>query len=301
MLVFFEVLVRVFHLYDDRPIRYTDEKGILKWIPGQTGYSVHGNRRQNFAEYHINNSGFNSFREFEPSADKLELAIIGDSFIEGFHQDYTNSLGKKIENQLQGVEVYEYGHSSNDFADAMHLIESYKQDFGKIDKIVIYLDYEGDLDRAEYKYVERKLTLPFLNYSKLYVYAKMIGLFDPVKNMAKNLITLKFLKKDTKKEDHLERPDTFPIRAGNFESVIEKYGFDRKKMIFLLNSDQTDERFVSYLKSQNYDYMDYANVFKESREPTTLIYDQHWNNNGRELLAKLISERLALEGFAVKK
>ena len=202
---------------------------------------------------------------------------------------------------MPGIKVYEYGHSSNDFADAMHLMESYQEEFDKIDKIIIYLDYEGDLDRAEYKYVERKLALPFLNHSKLYVYAKMIGLFDPIKNMVGNIMSLKFLKKNIKKEDHLDMSDTYPTRASNFESVIEKYGFDRKRMIFLLNSDQTDERFVSYLKRHNYDYMDYANIFEASKEPTTLIYDQHWNNNGRKLLAKLISDKLAMEGFAKRK
>jgi len=83
-----EVYVRVFHLSKDYPVRFVDTKQVEKWRPNQNGYSVTGNRRQNFSKYHINNSGFNSYREFHPTKEKFELALVGDSFIEGFHQNY---------------------------------------------------------------------------------------------------------------------------------------------------------------------------------------------------------------------
>ncbi|NJX15180.1 hypothetical protein [Tamlana crocina] len=100
-----------FHLYNDVPLHlFIDEYGIQKTVPGQVGFSVTGNRRMNFCEFRINKSGYNSYREFTPSADKIEIALIGDSFIEGFNQHYYDSTGKKIENNLgNNVEVYEYG------------------------------------------------------------------------------------------------------------------------------------------------------------------------------------------------
>ena len=83
---FLEGIVRVFHLYNDVPLRlFIDEYDIQKTVPSQTGFSVTGNRRQNFAEFRINKSGYNSYREFIPSKDSIEVAIIGDSFIEGFN------------------------------------------------------------------------------------------------------------------------------------------------------------------------------------------------------------------------
>lgn len=301
MLFVFEVLVRIFHLYDDRPVRYVDEKGILKWIPGQKGYSVHGNRRQNFAKYHINNSGFNSFREFEPSTDSIEVAIIGDSFIEGFHQDFDNSIGKKVEKQLPGVQVYEYGHSSNDLADELHLMSVNKKDFDKIDKVILYLDYEGDLDRSMYKFIERKPVLPILNYSKLYVYLKMIGFFAPIKSKTQSLVAL-IKNKSAKERGHeMGNHDEFFTRLGNFKSLIDEYGFDKEKIVFLLDSGKTDERFMQYLDGQGFYYLDYANSFQHSKMPTTLIYDQHWNDNGRTLLAKLISSELEKDLLTTKK
>lgn len=96
ILVALELLVRAFHLYPEDSPRFIDNKGVEKRVPNYDGFSVTGNRRQNFSEYHINNQGFNSYREFDPSYDKDELALIGDSFIQGFHQNYYNSIGKKI-------------------------------------------------------------------------------------------------------------------------------------------------------------------------------------------------------------
>ena len=119
LLLSLEVWVRVLHLHKDSPYRYVDEYQVEKWVPNQQGHSVTGNRRQNFSKFYINKSGFNSYREFTPTKDKVEVAIVGDSFIEGFHQNYLNSTGKKIENRLENIEVYEYGYAGYDFADEL--------------------------------------------------------------------------------------------------------------------------------------------------------------------------------------
>ena len=124
-----EIWVRVFHLTKDYPVRYIDEFGVEKWMPNQDGFSVTGNRRQNFSEYHINNFGYNSYREYNPSKDKVEIALVGDSFVEGFHQNYYNSTGKKIEKILNGIEVYEFGYAGYDLADELHLIHQYQSTF----------------------------------------------------------------------------------------------------------------------------------------------------------------------------
>ncbi len=121
-----ELVVRVFHLYTEDPPRFIDEFEVEKRVPGNTGYAVYGNRNQRFSQFRINDQGFNSHRDFLPASDKFEVAITGDSFIEGFHQDVNNSIGNKIEFQLPGIEVYEYGYAGYDLANQMHLIYAYK-------------------------------------------------------------------------------------------------------------------------------------------------------------------------------
>lgn len=289
ILLALEVLVRVFHLHNELPERYAAEDGILKWVPNQQGYSVHGNRRQNFAEYHINSSGYNSYREFSPSDEKFEIAIIGDSYIEGFHQNYHNSIGKKIEDQVDGVEVFEYGHSSNDLADQLFLIKSNKEKFEKIDHIIMYLKYKNDLLRSEYQFVPRTPFFPLLRHSKLVVYLLNIGIVDPIKNVHRRLGSIKGkVVGSTQTVNKAEvKVDQDSLYLENFKSLTFKYGFDKKKTSLLLDSRVTDKKFMEYLDKEGIDVIDFSDAFEASggMRKTTLIYDLHWNDYGREVIA----------------
>lgn len=296
ILLVLEVLVRFFHLHNELPQRYVADDGILKWVPNQQGYSVYGNRRQNFSEYHINSSGYNSYREFSPSDDIIEVAIIGDSYIEGFHQDYNNSIGKKIEKKLNGIEVFEYGHSSNDLADQLYLINSNKKKFEKVDYIILYLKYKNDLFRSEYKFVKRTPLFPVLRHSKLVVYLLNIGMADPIKNVHKRLGSLKgkVLGNVVKNEKDAPKIDKDSLYLENFKSLVEKYNFDKSKTSLLLDSRVTDTKFLEYLQKEQIDVIDFADSFEASGgiKKTTLIYDLHWNDFGREIIATEISELL---------
>jgi hypothetical protein len=284
--IFLEILVRVFHLYNDLPQWYLDENKTYRWIPGQEGYTVYGNRRQKFSQYRINKDGFNSYREFNPTADKFEVALLGDSFIEGFHQDYYSSIGKKIENRLDGIEVYEYGHSSFDFADQLHLVEVSKGQFDYIDLIVFEVKYENDLKRDEYSVRYRAVTLPFLRHSKLIVYMLNQGMFDPVKEFVNDIRSLR-----KPKSKPLEGIDEDSLFLENFKKLVRNYKFDKSKMALMLDSRKTDSNFLKYLEQNGFRYIDYGLPFEKNKQrPTTLIYDRHWNNFGRKLVAKEISD-----------
>lgn len=296
LLLALEGWVRLLHLSKDSPVRFVDEKKVEKWYPNQNGHAVTGNRRQNFSEYRINKSGFNSYREFTPSQDKIEVALVGDSFIEGFHQHYYNSIGKKIENKLPGIEVYEYGYAGYDFADQIHLVHAYKEQFELIDVVIFGLKFSNDLTRGEYNIIPDRLKFnkppyKWLTYSKLLVYAQNIGAFDAPKRLISNMFSmLKPARKAVKnnvKEAELERQ-----YIANFESLIETYGFNKDKYVFLLDSGITSPQFIEYLIRNNYKYIDIGPALERASKPTTLIYDKHWNNYGRTIVASEITKYL---------
>ena len=189
ILVIVEIVVRVFHLYTEDPPRFIDEFGVEKRVPGYKGYAVTGNRNQNYSRFNINKAGFNSHREYLPSKDKFEIALIGDSFIEGFHQDFDASTGKKIEDIIAHFEVYEYGYAGYDLANQMHLINAYKEEFDLIDEIVIYLNYESDLERGVYEpnygRIKMLASVPFKirDHIKILSYGSKIGILEPLKRM----------------------------------------------------------------------------------------------------------------------
>lgn len=295
IIVTLEVTVRSFHLFTETPIRYIDDFNVEKSLPNQTGYAVTGNRRQNYSEFRINDFGFNSFREFNLTEEKIEVALIVDSFIEGFHQDYYDSTGKKTENILQNIEVYEYGYGGYDLTNQLYLVKAYKDHFDKIDHIIFYLKYKNDLENNTHVPNQGRIaflkSLPFKirDNFKLLSYASSIGIVDPIKNMA---ITIIKGKKESKLKSASDLLKTDLENLENFKTLLSTLGFDKNKMSFLLNSNTTSDLFLDYCNENGYQIIDFYDVFENSTTPPTLIYDMHWNNHGRELIATEMSKYL---------
>ena len=300
ILLIVEIMVRVFHLYTEDPPRYIDEFGVEKRVPGYTGYAVTGNRNQNYSRFNINNSGFNSHREFTPTKDKFEIALIGDSFIEGFHQDYYDSTGKKIEDRVPDCEVYEYGYAGYDLANQMHLIKAYKKDFDLIDEIIIYLNYESDLDRGVYEpnydRIKMLVSTPFKirDNIKILAYGSKIGILEPLKRMVSGKVFEEpenaYKTNEMKTIDDAQQKTIDLQRIENFKSLINLYGFDKNKTTILLDLRKTSQRFIDYCIANNITYIDFGDNFKKSRRGTNLIYDKHWNNHGRDIIALTIAD-----------
>ena len=326
ILLALEGLVRIFHLYTEDPPRFIDGQGVEKRIPGHTGYAVTGNRNQNFSEFRINEAGFNSFREFQPTEEGYEVALIGDSFVEGFHQDFDKSTGKRIENRLENIQVYEYGYAGYDLANQMHLVQAYADQFALIDKVIQYLDYETDLDRGTYEpnYGRIKMlsstVFKLRDNIKLLAYGSKIGILEPFKRLVQGdaaseahptkeknnpsngenghptketVETKGFPERVTiESEEFSQKKALDERRIANFKSLMSEYGFDKKKTALLLDSRKTSQVFLDFLRENNIRFIDYSESFENSKEPVTLIYDQHWNAHGRELIAEEIANYL---------
>jgi len=296
LLLILEVLVRVFHLTKDYPARFIDERSVERWVPNQEGYSVIGNRRQNFSKFNINSSGYNSYRDFEPSKDKVELALVGDSFIEGFHQHYYNSVGKKIEEKQKGVDVYEIGYSGYDFADQLHVMHQYESFFDLIDHVIIGINFEYDLTRSEYGILKERMKLESPMYRamrnvKLLVYLHNIGAFSAARKMTQTLLSLGQNNIPIhKKEDVNATQKRYAKYIKNFQSLIDRYGYDKARFVLLLDKATTPQVFLDLLDKNGYAYIDFGKKINQSQMPITLIYDQHWNNHGRTIIAKLITQ-----------
>jgi len=295
IIITLEIIIRAFYLYTEAPIRFIDEFGVEKSLSNQTGHAVTGNRRQNHSAYRINDFGFNSFQEFNPSDENIEVALIGDSFIEGFHQDYYDSTGKKIENKLENIEIYEYGYGGYDLANQLYLVNTYKEHFEKIDHIIFYLKYENDLKNHKYTPNHQRIALlrsklfKIRDNLKLLSYASSIGIVDPIKDLAISLMN-DGEKSKPKTDSDILNDDLENLK--NFKTLIDTFGFDKNKMSFLLNSDTTSDMFLDYCNENGYQIIDFSDPFEKSITPPTLIYDMHWNNHGRELIALEISNYL---------
>lgn len=289
-----EGLVRLLHLYQQYPPYIINDLNVEVNAPNQEGYYVTGNRRMNFAQYRINKTGFNSYREFTPNEKDIDVALIGDSFIEGFHQDYYDSTGKKIETLLKDrVKVFEYGYSGYDLADELHLIDAYKKPFENIDYVFIYIKFYTDLERDTYEpnfyrvNLQNSLSFKLKDNIKLLTYAQNIGLLDPIIKLRNKLLGYD----DNEKEyiDNDASEENTKTYLENFKTLVSNYKIDKSKTVFLLDTKKTSPLFLEYCNKSGYKYLDFGPALEKSKKPTTLIYDQHWNNNGRNIIASLIA------------
>ncbi|MEQ5791409.1 hypothetical protein J4E06_10135 [Muricauda sp. NFXS6] len=303
MVLVLEILIRVFHLYFEYPIVTLNDNAVVNYVPGQSGSFVVGNRRMHFSDYRINQSGFNSFREFAPTAQDFEVALIGDSFIEGLHQDYDNSIGKKIENNLnRKIAVYEYGFSGNDLADQLHLIHQFKEKMKLIDVIYIYLKFDEDLKRKNYTVhtranLENSLAFKIKREVKLLSYLKGIGLVAPLTELPGKLMSfVKGGEKEDKTEAVEENKDEEYME--NLAILLKTYPMDKEKTVFLIDQANTSQSFLTYCDVWGYRYIDFGTLLKKSDKNTIIKYDpmKHWNDHGRDVVAKVISEDLKNQG-----
>lgn len=300
ILLMLEGLVRIFHLYTEDPPRFIDEYGVEKRMPDQKGYAVTGNRNQNFSKFSINKAGFNSHREFEPTAETYEVALVGDSFIEGFHEDYDTSISKRVEDKLGEVQVLKYGYAGYDFANQMHLVHAYADDFELIDEIILYMNYENDLGRGEYEPNYARINMlsstifKIRDNIKLLSYGSKIGIVEPLKKLAQGGNAFGDTQ-DAYKDNALDADDEAEKKLkdaeyiDNFRSLIRLYGLDTGKTAILLDSRKTSTSFLEFLDEKGIRYIDFAERFMQSDKPTNLIYDRHWNTHGRELIAEEIA------------
>lgn len=117
-LILLEVTTRVFDLsgHTEPEINLNNNR-LLK--PNSEGIWVNGGKGEIVGHYKINEQGFNSLKDYSTlDKDKLSIAIIGDSYIEGFHVDVENSIGRLLEAETQhAVEVHEYAKSGGNIVD----------------------------------------------------------------------------------------------------------------------------------------------------------------------------------------
>ncbi len=149
--------------------------------------------------------------------------------------------------------------------------------------------------RGEYTLVKERMRLESPKYrllkkSKLLVYAQSIGAVGSLKNIANKLIS--GIKPSKKKKTVIPKSekDKYDEYLKNFEKLIATYGFDKERFVFLLNLNETPKLFIEYLQLHDYNYIDFSKALDSSKLPTDLVYDKHWNNHGRTIVANLISD-----------
>jgi len=290
-LFIFEIYIRIFHLYDDVPKVHLDSNKLFVYKPNQNGSYNFGNRKEVDSKYLINSSGFNSVVEYDFITNIPKIALIGDSYIEGFHQDVNNSIGRMLD-RLGGYQCYEYGISGWNLNDYLNLISSDSTQFNKFEYIFINLN-PSDLEHSLHDYLnsdESKLKIDKQNsFIYKYIYSN-IKLISSANQMGIFNNVVKKIKIFSRNNNNQLESNNNDLQLKNFHEILNYFNIPIKnqKLIFLINSNlKYQESFLELIK-QGYNFIDLSKSFNESEDLPYFRFDHHWNNKGRQLIAKEI-------------
>ena len=130
-----------------------------------------------------------------------------------------------------------------------------------------------------------------LRHFKLLVYLQNIGAFSAARKMTTTLLSLGQNNISIhKKEDVNTTRKRYAKYIKNFQNLVHIYGYDKARFVLLIDKENTPQLFLDLLDKNGYAYIDFGKKINQSQIPRTLIYDQHWNNHGRNIVSNLISE-----------
>jgi len=284
----FEIYIRIFNLYDDIPKYDLLTNNILIYKPQQEGIKNFGNRKELVTKYSINKSGFNSIIEYEFIYNNSIIALIGDSHIEGFHQNVNNSIGRRVEKKSNYI-VYEYAISDWNLDDYYKIINYLSDNLNKIENLFIYLspsDLEYPLNnnlsgKTETNKIKKQNSSLYNIYSSIKTISafNQTGIFQKYKNKIQSLQEVK-PQELTNTNIHLK----------NFIELNKYYKINnyKKKLVYLVNSDlKFQKSFLEYLY-KNFNVIDLSKSFSNANEDVYFKFDKHWNEIGREQVAEEI-------------
>lgn len=267
----FEVSSRLFNIKSSRIEEYNVGGDRLS-KPNTSGF-WYGGKINVKTRYHINAQGWNSLRDYEKDLEDTnttKIAIIGDSYIDGYHQNVENSIGRILEKKINHKAiVHEYGKRGANLMDYILLYEKF--DFDKNYENVFCFLSESDFDNKP-NIINKGKTIPklglakkVLNESHLFCY-----LYYDLKLPKKVQDLLQDSPKKGKKKKDLDL------------NLLEKF---KHNTVILYEEGQLSEDVINKIPITTLQ-------IEHKIEPYDFGFDSHWNSSGRENCAETIANYL---------
>jgi hypothetical protein len=253
--------------------------------PNSSGTWIRGGLAEIKNYYQINNLGYNSTIDYEAlKEENLNIAIIGDSYIQGFQTDVRKSIGRQLEGILDSVTtvVHEYGRAGANIVDYQKVYEKYID--SKPYDYVFVLVTDKDLKIFKASYMERGKSVPKKTFSR-----KMYDFFYVFRYLNINQgIGIRFNELISKGPESIERIHSKQSKSTTIEDYlksINKQAIDKlpNNLIFLYEEGKLSDYFID-----NFDF-NYVKI-EHTLEPSNHGFDGHWNVNGRYNCAMSIAK-----------
>jgi hypothetical protein len=270
-----EVIVRVFHLTITEKLT-ADVNGDKLMNPGTKGIAVHGGLGEVKGRFSINAQGWNSIKDYgELPENKIKIAIIGDSYVQGFHANVEESIGRILEKQMNdSVCVHEFGIVGGNIIDYGVLFEKFIK--GKYDYTFIRLA-KDDLIGNDTRFMGKGNTIPkettsdkFLSNFLSIQYLKATYKVDIVFTQMLVKIYNGTLGMFGTKKGGQKIIRTNPITPASDSALLK---FD-SSAIFFYEKKSLDSNIIKRLPIPCMEII-------HRLQPIDHGFDRHWNMNGR--------------------
>lgn len=250
--------------------------GDYLYKPGQKGKWIRGSNAEIISAFNINSTGWNSAIDYHFENEKKYIALIGDSYIEGFHVPTDSSIGRKLEKILPGCSVHEFGKSGANAKDYAAFFHEYcNQGY---EKIFIFIR-NGDFIKSIPNVAGRgKLVPGNTRIRQLYSNIALFRYLNIQLGLLKNLSAISPLKL-TRQNEQKKAISHKILDYNNFKEYISSFP---QNVYFVYEEGSLNENLVKILDRRG------INII-HTRRPINFGFDYHWNNNGRWNVAETLA------------
>lgn len=272
ILVFFitllngEIITRYFELRSQNTdFLAPDKEGFYSYMPSTSGAYVFGKPPNIYkTKFNFNDIGFNTVLNIKDfNKEKINVAFLGDSFVESFQVDVSDSFSSLLMNKSNNYQSYDFGFSGYGIKDYIWIYENFN--LINFDHVILITGMDDFTDKsARHKYDFKKENFrkfynsfyffSYLNFNHSIIY-NFLRIF---KNTKSSLVSKNYLSPE----------------------YIE---FFRNKNIIIVSKDQETYKF---LKNKNISKVYKINKNFNPVDFGTLNY--HWNKKGRENVVSTI-------------
>lgn len=260
-----EILIRLFGAVGD-DVKLQVRDGFYYNKENTKGMNVYGTFPVLIKKkFQINQSGYNSIKNYLDSIDNDQtIALIGDSFIEGYHVDVEKSIGRLIENNCPTINVLEYGIGGHNIHNFIESYENAKmENFKKVYFFIHLTDFLKDKPyKSKYNKFKETYFRPLYNASYL----------------------LKFINKNHKPFTANKKLNTEISQLTKDKTISF---LNKAKNISFIYRDDNISKELDFIK-------DKIQIVNHKRKPHNYGFDLHWNDNGRVNIAEHIINDLAI-------
>jgi hypothetical protein len=241
------------------------------------------------SHYVINEQGYNSLLDYkQKDTAKINIALLGDSYIEGFQVDVENSIGRLLDSITDGLTVtHEYGHSGGNINDFTYLIDSLYVIYDQ----VFVLMTEKDLSPRKASFIDKgKQHISNPSFLRQ-VYANSSALRYLNINQGINVKVSTLLREGPNALHILKNLLSNKQNSGEIQAAEGYY----KKLAAIAGLTNVTVLFEEgkFNPIEARDYKIRTKLIEHELMPKNCGFDSHWNVNGRKNCARAMEEALA--------